>query len=434
MSYPKLLQNIILPLGEKLFGSTLSRDINRVNATLGQSSADIQKKQAEDLLEHLKWVINHSVYFEKLNISKSDNPYLWLKQFPILTKDIIRNNTDLILTAPRESLICNCTSGSTGVQTNIYINKKEQSLFRALQTTWWSWAGYVIGEPIFQTGLATKRSFEKWLKDFFFRTHYQFAFGLTEENTISGFNWARKTEPFLGGYASSLYVLSDLAKNKEIKMKSAVSWGDKLFDHYRKNIERVFGCKIYETYGTGEGLMLGSQKDLEYLYIMEPYFFVELIDDQGNEVEDGEIGHVVVTSLIHKAMPLIRYKVGDLAIKLPLEQYPQHRELKLSLFQKIIGRETDIVETPLGKKLIVHSFTGVFEYYPQIKQFQVVQSTKEKLIIRYIQGIKFSFDLLEEIKCHLETLALEKLNIEFVEVDEILPSKSGKPQIVIKES
>ncbi len=48
MSYPKLLQNIILPLGEKLFGSTLSRDINRVNTTLGQSSADIKKKQAED--------------------------------------------------------------------------------------------------------------------------------------------------------------------------------------------------------------------------------------------------------------------------------------------------------------------------------------------------------------------------------------------------
>jgi phenylacetate-CoA ligase len=216
-------------------------------------------------------------------------------------------------------------------------------------------------------------------------------------------------------------------------MKSAVSWGDRLFDHYRKNIERVFGCKVFETYGTGEGLMLGAQKDLEYLYIMDPYFIVELLDDEGNEPEEGEIGHVIVTSLIHKAMPLIRYKVGDLAIKLPMNQYPKERELGLSLFQKIIGRETDIVETPLGKKLIVHSFTGVFEYYPEIKQFQVVQQKKEIFIIRYVEGPNFSTSILDKIKKQLDTLAEESLRINFLRVDEILPSKSGKPQIVIKE-
>jgi phenylacetate-CoA ligase len=230
-----------------------------------------------------------------------------------------------------------------------------------------------------------------------------------------------------------LFVLSELAEKKNIKMKSAVSWGDKLFDHYRKNIERVFGCKVFETYGTGEGLMLGAQKDLEYLYIMDPYFIVELLDYEGNEVEDGEIGHVVVTSLVHKAMPLIRYKVGDLAVKLPPNQYPNERELGLSLFQKIIGRETDIVETPLGKKLIVHSFTGVFEYYPEIKQFQVVQRKKEVLIIRYIEGVTFKPTVIEKIKQKLDELADETLDIDFIRVDEILPSKSGKPQIVIRE-
>jgi len=368
-----------------------------------------------------------------LDLNKRENSYLWLKEFPILTKDIIRNNTDLMLTQPRELLICNSTSGSTGIQTNIYINKKEQSLIRALQITWWRWAGYVMGEPIFQTGLATHRSIEKRLKDFFFRTHYQFAFGLTVKNTQIGLKWARKNKPFLGGYASSLYVLSTLAEGEKIQMKSAVAWGDKLFDHYRKNIERVFDCKVYETYGTGEGLMLGAQKDLDYLYVMDPYFIVELLDDKGNEVEDGKMGHVVVTSLIHKAMPLIRYKVGDLAIKLPRSKYPQHSELGLSLFQKIVGRETDIVETPRGTKLIVHSFTGVFEYYPQIKQFQVVQRNSEKLTIRYILGVDFKPDLLDNIKSELDNLAAEVLNIEFIEVTEILPSKSGKPQIVIRE-
>lgn len=433
MWYPKLLQNIILPMGDLVFGSTFTRDINIVNTMLAQSSTEIQRKQMEDLFKHLNWVMKHSNYFKKLNIEKSDIPLNLLKKFPLLTKDILQNHTDLILTEPRNRLICTSTSGSTGIQTNIYINKEEQSFIRALQTTWWRWAGYQIGKPIFQTGLATQRSFEKRLKDFFFRTHYQFAFGLTEANTEKGLVWARKTKPFLGGYASSLYVLSELSENKEIKMKSAVSWGDKLFDHYKKNIERVFGCKVYETYGTGEGLMLGAQKDLDYLYIMDPFFIVELLDNEGNEVKDGEIGNVVVTSLIHKSMPLIRYKVGDLAIKLPKEHYPKQKDLGLSLFQKIIGRETDILETPLGKKLIVHSFTGIFEYYPEIRQFQVIQRTKDLLIIRYIVGANFKSVVLDKIKNQLDTLAEESLKIEFVKVDEILPSKSGKPQIVIKE-
>ena len=433
MWYPKLLRCIILPLGDKLFGSTLSRDIQIVDSTLRQPKFMIEKNQSEELSNHLCWVIEQSAYYKHLKINKRENPYLWLKDFPILTKDIIRNYTELMLTEPRELLICNSTSGSTGIQTNIYINKKEQSLIRALQTTWWRWAGYVIGEPIFQTGLATYRTFEKRLKDFFFRTHYQFAFGLSDNNTRKGFVWARNTKPFLGGYASSLYVLSELAENKDIRMKAAVSWGDKLFDHYRKNIERVFGCKVYETYGTGEGLMLGAQKDLEYLYLMDPYFFVELLDDEGNEVKDGEIGNVVVTSLVHKAMPLVRYKVGDLAIKLPADKYPNERELGLSLFQKIIGRETDIVETPSGKKLIVHSFTGIFEYYPEIKQFQVVQRTRELLTIRYLIGANFKLSVLEKIKNQLDNFAEESLNIDFIRVEEILPSKSGKPQIVIKE-
>jgi phenylacetate-CoA ligase len=433
MLYNRILEKIVLPIGDFIFKSQYIKSLRDVERALGQNRQSILDTQWHSLNEILTHGCSESAYYRNLRIEPNEHPFKWLKAFPLLTKEIIRSNNPDILTK-KADLIKNSTSGSTGIQTEIYIDKIEQSLFRAIQTTWWKWAGFKIGEPIFQTGLATHRSIEKRLKDIFFKTHYQFAFGLTENNNEKGLSWARKTKPFLGGYASSLFVLSELAENKNIKMKSAGSWGDKLFDHYRKNIERIFGCKVFETYGTGEGLMLGAQKDLEYLYIMDPYFIVELLDDEGNEVEDGEIGHVVVTSLIHKAMPLIRYKVGDLAIKLPMNQYPKERELGLSLFQKIIGRETDIVETPLGKKLIVHSFTGVFEYYPEIKQFQVVQRDNDALIIRYLIGNDYKPLILDKIKKQLDTLADEVLNIQFVRVDEILPSKSGKPQIVIKEN
>jgi len=433
--YTIILKNIILPIGERIFVTNYLSNIKKYRNITFNKEYEILEYQKNKLIEILSNAIDNTLFYkEKVELYSELEPIDLLKKFPIMEKTVLRENIDNLLTQEKNKLICNSTSGSTGIQTNVFISRDEQSQIRAVQTLWWEWAGFKIGEPILQTGLATSRSLEKKLKDFFFKTYYLFAFGLNKENVQEAFKWSRKHKPFLGGYASSLFVLSQLAKEeKPIKFKSAISWGDKLFDHYKKNIEKVFGCKIYETYGAGEGLMLASQKDLDYMYIMSPCVYIEILDDDGNEVPDGELGHVVVTSLIHKAMPLIRYKLGDLAIKLPRSEYPQNRELALPILKKVIGRETDIVKTPLGKKLIVHSFTGIFEYYPSIKQFCVVQENIKGLNIQYIPGINFESSVLDELKSRLLELIDEPFEIEFELVEEIIPTKSGKPQIIISK-
>jgi phenylacetate-CoA ligase len=434
--YSIVLEKIILPIGETLFGISYTNYIKQYRKLVVQTEKEIIDFQSLKLYEVLKNAIENSSYYHKLNIGINAVEILQsLKKFPVLEKSVLREQIDDFITVDKQKLIKNSTSGSTGIQTNVYVTKAEQSQYRAAQTLWWEWAGFKIGEPILQTGLATGRSIEKKLKDYFFKTYYLFAFGLTKQNTTEAFDWAKKTKPFLGGYASSLYVLSQLAEenNVSVKCNSAISWGDKLFDHYKKNIERVFECKIYETYGAGEGLMIASQKDLDFMYIMSPCVYVEILDDFGNEVPDGEMGHVVVTSLIHKAMPLIRYKLGDLAIKLPRHLYPEKRELNLPILQKVIGRETDIVKTPSGKKLIVHSFTGIFEYFPSIKQFCVIQKDLNGVEIEYIEGEKFELIVLDQIKNELLRFIGEEFYINFLQVEEILPTKSGKPQIIISK-
>ncbi len=435
IKYSSILRKLILPIGERLFGINYLSNIKKYrNITLNKEE-EIIEYQKNKLNEILSNALDNCLYYkEKLELSTEQDSVDLLKKFPVMEKTVLRENIDNLLTQEKSKLICNSTSGSTGIQTNVFISRDEQSQIRAVQTLWWEWAGFKIGEPILQTGLATSRSLEKKLKDFFFKTYYLFAFGLNKENVQEAIKWSRKHKPFLGGYASSLYVLSQLAQDDEsVKFKSAISWGDKLFDHYKKNIEKVFGCKIYETYGAGEGLMLASQKDLDYMYIMSPCVYIEILDDDGNEVPDGELGHVVVTSLIHKAMPLIRYKLGDLAIKLPRSEYPQNRELALPILKKVIGRETDIVKTPLGKKLIVHSFTGIFEYYPSIKQFCVIQENIKGINIQYIPGANFKSSVLDELVSSLKVLIDEPFEIEFEFVEEIMPTKSGKPQIIISK-
>jgi phenylacetate-CoA ligase len=434
--YSIVLEKIILPIGDTVFGITYTKKIKQLRKIVEYSEYEITDYQRLKLNEILQNASKHSPHYQNLNIEIDANDiFQSLKKFPVLEKSVLREQIDKLITVDKQKLIKNSTSGSTGIQTNVYVTKDEQSQYRAAQTIWWEWAGFKIGEPILQTGLATGRSIEKRLKDFFFKTYYLFAFGLTKENAGDAFKWSKKRKPFLGGYASSLYVLSQLAEENKVSVKftSAISWGDKLFDHYKKNIEKVFDCKVYETYGAGEGLMIASQKDLDFMYIMSPCVYVEILDDVGNEVADGEMGHVVVTSLIHKAMPLIRYKLGDLAIKLPRSEYPSNRELQLPILKKVVGRETDIVKTPSGKRLIVHSFTGIFEYFASVKQFCVIQTNLNGIVIEYIQGNDFQLTVLDKIKSELLNFIAEDFIIEFKEVVNILPTKSGKPQIIVSK-
>lgn len=428
----KFLEGLLLPIGDRLLGSSFIHSLRQVRKEVALSENEIEAIQESRLCSILDYAAANSPYYKSIIPAHiSGNPYERLQQIPILTKTIIKKNTFDMLTMPVGKLIKLSSSGSSGVQTEVYLSKHELSLDRAIQIHWWEWAGYRIGMPMLQTGLATSRSLEKKLKDYFFRTRYLFAFGLMDEDLSPLKPWIKRNRPFLGGYASSLYVISQLSEAKSLHFRSSVSWGDKLFDHYKKNITEHLGCLVYETYGTGEGIKVAAQKDSPFMYIMTPYVVLEIVDDQGNPVPDGTLGHVVVTSLINRAMPLIRYSLGDLAIKLPKEKYPKERSLELPLLQKVIGRETDIVQTPSGKKLIVHSFTGIFEYYPQIRQFCIIQNILSGIHVQYIKESGFQNGILEDISKRLAVLIKEPFEITFEAVEFIPPTKSGKPQIII---
>lgn len=432
MIYNKILENLILPAGDFIFRGNYSKSLKLVRYETSLNEHELAKLQLSRLNHILDFArLNSRYYSSNIPDSTGLHPVIRLKQIPVLTKDLIRGNTDLMLTCSKKNLLKLSSSGSTGLQTEVYLSKRELGIDRAIQTVWWEWAGYKIGMPMLQTGLATHRTLEKRLKDYFFRTKYLFAFGLKDGSLEPYIPWITANQPFLGGYASSLYVLSELYPNKQLKFRGAVSWGDKLFKHYISNINRSFSCKVHETYGTGEGVKIGAQKDLEYLYIMTPYVYLEVVDDDGNEVKEGEIGHVLVTSLTNRSMPLIRYRLGDLAVKLPMSEYPQNRQLSLPLLKKVIGRETDIVRTPRGKRLIVHSFTGIFEYFPEIRQFCIVQNELGGVTVQYIKSPGFNSSILSQIRGKMEALIGEPFTLEFAEVDSIPPTKSGKPQIVL---
>ena len=433
--YSNILTKIILPISEFIFNIPITSELKKLDKATRLSANELKLYQEQKLLKLLNHSVSKSEYYKNLHIEIDEkNIRDSLKKFPILTKSLLKTNTDFILTLSKKKLIKNGSSGSTGEQTIVYWSKKEQTINRATQLLWWQWANYNIGEPLIQTGINPKRLGIKKYKDLFFRTKYVQAFSHNKYDIINFLkNLNPKIDYVFAGYASSLFVISKIALENNIKLnfKTAISWGDKLFDHYKSSIQDAFNCKTFETYGSAEGFMIGAQKDLDYLYEMSTNVLVEILDDNNNEVAYGEIGNVIITNLNGYSVPLIRYKIGDLAIKLPAEKYPKNCELNLPIFQKIVGRDTDIVKTTSGNFMVVHSFTGIFEHVPEIKQFCVVQNNLSGIEILYIIDEGFNLQILSNIENQILECLNEPFEIIFKEVDEILPTTSGKPQLIV---
>jgi phenylacetate-CoA ligase len=429
----KILEKILLQIADLVIGSSFISKLKELRRDCLLTEDELILLQKEKLQKLLRYSINNIKYYSSLRVQSLENE-LEIKKFPILDKQILFDNQDSLLSQPKNKLIKNASSGSTGQQSIVYWSKEEQSINRATQILWWEWAGYRLGDPLLQTGITPNRGFVKYIKDKLLNTYYLQAFTHSKEDVVKALRWAQQQEaPVLAGYASSLYVIAKYAieENIKVEFKAAVSWGDKLFDHYKSTIYTAFGVNVCETYGSAEGLMMGGQKDLDNMYLMSSNVFIEIVDDKGNDVKDGELGHVLVTNLNGYAMPLIRYRIGDLAIKMPQTEYPLIREYGFPLWKKIIGRDTDLVITESGKYLVVHSFTGVFEHIPEIKQFCVVQNSKKGITIQFIKGANLTEKILETAKRKLLSYINEPFNIEFEEVTTIPPTKSGKPQLII---
>lgn len=434
--YRLLLEKIVLPLGDLLNKSSYIQQLQhwrKVDQLSETEIADLQQENLNKLLEH---AVENVPYYSEV-VSREERGKISLDSFPILEKSIIRNQTDQLISngIAKESLIPYSSSGSSGAQTTIYMTKKEQSVIRGILTHWWEWSGYRIGKPMIQTGMATSRSALKRIKDFLYRTDYIYAFSFTDEELAVICTKMQKKQDyyFLAGYASSLNVIAEYAlqNNYDISLRAVISLGDKLFDHYRKNVTNAFQARVLDTYGSNEGFMIATQNDHPYYYMLSPHVYVEILDDDDNPLPDGEMGHIIVTRLDAFSMPLIRYRIGDLGIKLPREKYPEQRLFQYPLLQKVIGRETDVVILPDDRKLIVHSFTGIFEYIPEIKQFKVIQENREGITIEIIKGKNFNESAIRKAEKELrEKIKNKSFYIKFKNVEYIAPSKSGKPQIV----
>ena len=87
----------------------------------------------------------------------------------------------------------------------------------------------------------------------------------------------------------------------------------------RADIEEAFGTKVYNFYGSREVSNLAGECKKGLMHTFDFWNYLEVLDDNNQPVKEGEEGKVVVTNLVNYSMPLIRYEIGDLALRGPAQ-------------------------------------------------------------------------------------------------------------------
>ena len=439
--YQSLIKNIVSPLSDKLMGLSINKDLKKNRTIQWYTTAELTFLQKKKLFAILSHCNDHIPYYRKLfkdySLNINGDLFNELKKIPFLTKKIIKKHLPFDLTDKnRKIFTVEKTSGSSGEQGEFYLDRQAFSKIIAAQTLYWEWAGYSFGNRAIQTGINPERGIKKQIKDKLLLIKYADAFKIDKEIIRQILNpFRNKKDIFFIGYPSSIYSYAKFAKElgiNDVSFKAVISLGDKMFPHYRKLIENKFNTEVFDTYGAAEGLMIAGECSNHKYHVLAPHVHIEILDEDGRTVPDGTLGQVVVTSLDNYLMPLIRYKIGDLAIKSSTISSCKCGR-NLPIINKIIGRDTDVLYTPKNKILVVHFFTGIFEHFHEIKQFQVKQIKKGgEIQIRYIEGINFSKNILEKIKNKIYERAEEDFPLQFSNVEKIKPSPSGKPQIILR--
>lgn len=111
--------------------------------------------------------------------------------------------------------------------------------------------------------------------------------------------------------------ISDLGIEKIVLIGDSVRNADFSTNTLGSFIENSFGRKVFSAYGISEGqISFGECKFHQGLHGHMDFVYVEIVSDEGIPLQDGEIGEMVITTLQHEGMPLIRYKTGDITFKL----------------------------------------------------------------------------------------------------------------------
>lgn len=307
-----------------------------------------------------------------------------IKKVPVITKaDLLEFNAEIHSVLPFNKVFNAETSGTSGQVLKFKKDEYWDSFNRAAFMRGYSWYGV---NPWDKNGyfwgynINPQKRLKVRLQDFLQNRFRLFSY---DEKNIRNFVKKLKSAKYLSGYSSMIYEVAKIVNREKIntekfKLKMIKGTSEKIFDSYQTEVKKAFGLKIIGEYGAAESGIIAYECPHGNMHINMEGVFVE-----------EEKGEIIVTNLVARSFPTIRYKLGDY-ITLKPRSYKCACGMQHPILESITGRVGKLI---VGNKKSYPSLTFYYvfknlalEHHLELN-YQVHQYEPGKLLVLIEQKI-----------------------------------------------
>jgi len=401
-----------------------------------------KKIQQKKLYKLVKYASENIPYYQRIirehDIQFSeDTIFDDIKKYPLLTKEIIRENFDELYNF-RGNYYKNTTGGSTGKPVTLYQDKDYFGWAAANKVLINEWAGKKIGEPTVKVWgslrdiLRGGQGIKGYLRKKFSGITILNSDRMTENDLYEYVKKINHIKPvIILSFTNSIDELARFIQKHKLSIyspRAVMVTAGVLYPEVKARISEVFHAKIFNRYGSQEvsDIACNCEKD-EGLHLIPDIHYLEIVDDEGRRVKPGTPGNIIITLLTNYTMPLIRYRIEDRGI---LSEKICSCGRGLPLLEKVVGRIRGNFKNKFGDHVNGGVFIDLFYSQDNIKRFQIIQEAVDFIVINLVVAeknkIKDTNQYFKEINQKIWKIMGHRTKIKYNIVDIIEPSPSGK--------
>lgn len=243
------------------------------------------------------------------------------------------------------------------------------------------------------------------------------------------------------GYASMVALLASQQEQGHLHIRPLFIevMSEKLRDSEFQKIGRIFHLRPYQMYGSTENPFASSICTQGWYHVNNDVVILEPVDAEYRPVPPGSMSHtVLVTNLVSKVQPIIRYDLGDSLLVKPdiCACGNPHPAIRVQ------GRAADelVFITPGGRRVGIPPllFVTLIDHMPGIELFQVVQTSPHTLCIRLQYQAGYD-QMQQDHQWHILYIELTRMlkghGLDFITLERATDppqqSKGGKFRLVI---
>lgn len=229
---------------------------------------------------------------------------------------------------------------------------------------------------------------------------------------------------YVEGYPSALHVVSRAMIDQGRclppgRLKAVFTSSESLLDYQRERIEKAFGAPVRDHYASTENVVAMTSCELNRLHVDMEFCIVEV--EPVEETDEWVRGSLLVTGIGSCIAPMVRYRIGDVGIKL---KRPCECGRPGTAFLDIHGRVEDYVLTPTQR--YVGRLDHIFKERFDIAEAQIVQDEISRLEVRVVPSEEFGEDSRARLIRDFKARVGQDMKIDIKIVDRIPREANGK--------